>query len=106
MPIEACPSDTFHATADRIWDALTIPSRLAGWIGAKTLNDPGRRLEAGDHLVLGIGLSHWIKIYFDMLKAEQPTELRFDVHLPLGIVIHEVIRVTPISSSECRVTFN
>jgi hypothetical protein len=106
MAIEVCPSDTLQATADHIWDALTIPPKLASWIGAKVLNDPGRRLEAGDHLVLGIGPGHWIKIYFDMLKAEQLTELRFDAHLPLGIVIHEVIRVTPISSSECRVTFN
>ena len=106
MPVEVCPTDILHAAAQRIWDALTIPSKLATWVGAKLLGDPGRRLEAGDHLVLGVGLGQRVRVYFDVLKAQPPTELILDVHLPLGIVNHEVVRITPINSRECRVTFN
>ncbi len=106
MSVQVCPSDVLHATADQVWDALTIPSQLASWIGAKPLAVPDRRLQGGDHLVLGVGLGHRIKIYFDVLQAEQPTTLEFEVRLPLGIVNHEVVRITTISSRECRVTFN
>jgi uncharacterized protein YndB with AHSA1/START domain len=105
MAIQACPSDVIHASADRIWDALTIPSQLETWVEARVLDGRSGSLVAGDHLVLAAGPGGMFKIYFDVIEAERPTALTLDIGLPLGVRNHEVIRIAPVAGA-CRVTFN
>jgi uncharacterized protein YndB with AHSA1/START domain len=106
MPIHSCPSDVFHATPSRVWDALTIPRELEKWMGVRMLSGPARALEAGDRLVFGAGLGSAIKVYFDIREAERPTKLALDVRLPFGVVNYEVIQITAMGAAQCRVTFN
>jgi uncharacterized protein YndB with AHSA1/START domain len=106
MPIHTCPTDVLHATPCRVWDALTMSRELQKWMGVKILNGPSRAIEAGDHLILGVGLGSLIKVYFDIKEAESPSRLALDVSLPFGVVNHEVIRITAMGPAQCRVTFN
>lgn len=106
MPIQVCPSDIVCASVDRVWDALTIPSELERWTETRILAGPARALQVGDRLVLGVGPGHRLKVYFDVVEVERPASLAIDIRLPLGVRNHEVIRISPLSTCECRVTFN
>jgi uncharacterized protein YndB with AHSA1/START domain len=106
VPILACPTDVFRATPARVWDALTLPREMEKWMGAMVLEGPDRALEAGDRLVLGVALGSRIKAYFDIKEAERPNKFTLDIDLPLGIVNHEVIQISAVGPTQCRVTFN
>jgi uncharacterized protein YndB with AHSA1/START domain len=106
MPLQTCPTEIFHATASRVWEALTIPREMERWMGVRILDGPTRSLEAGDRLVLGAGLGGRIKVYFDIKEAVRPSKFAFDASLPLGIVNHEVVQISAIDAAQCRVTFN
>jgi uncharacterized protein YndB with AHSA1/START domain len=105
MLIHTCPTDIFQATPNRVWDALTMPREMEKWMGVRILQGPTRALEAGDHLVLGVGPG-LIKVYFDIKEAARPSKLALDVSLPLSVVNHEVIQITAMGAARCRVTFN
>jgi hypothetical protein len=47
-----------------------------------------------------------MRVTLEIVSLAPPHELVIDVHMPLGIVNHEVVRVSPISKAECRVTYN
>jgi hypothetical protein len=46
------------------------------------------------------------RVMFDVLSVEPERSLTLDVHLPLGIVNHEQIVLTPMDERHARVTLN
>ena len=104
--IQTCPTDLVYATVDRIWELLTVPRELEQWSATRVIEAPARPLNTGDRLVLGAGLGQKIRVSFQVVEAKPPQELRLEIRLPFGITNHEVIRITPVGSRECRVTYN
>ena len=101
--MEVCPTDVLLAPAERIWQLLTDPRKLAEWTGTKLVAGPVGPMSAGDHLVLRVGV---LRITFDVLDTRPPRELTLDVGLPFGVTNHEQIQITPIDAHSSRVTFN
>lgn len=60
----------------------------------------------GDRVVLGAGVRGLFRVVVDVVDAAPPTRIGLDVRLPFGVVNREVLVITPLSSSSCRVTFN
>jgi len=106
MSIATCPTDVVYAPRERVWERLTRPEQLARWSRAKLREGPSRPLEAGDFVVLGVGVGHWLRVTIEVKALEPFRQLTLDVHLPLGVVNHEVVVVTPLGTDRCRVTFN
>ena len=106
MAIQTCPTAIVQTPAARAWSLLTIPRELERWSGTRILKGPGGPLAAGDRLVLGAGPFNSVRIGFHILAAEAPRRFALDILMPLGMVNHEVVIITPISNSQCRVTFN
>jgi uncharacterized protein YndB with AHSA1/START domain len=104
--IAACPTDVVHVPADRIWDFLTTPRELAAWSGTMLVEAPEHELRAGDRLVLGAGTGGRLRVIFHVREAVRPQLLSLDIRLPLGVTNDETVRISPIGSTECRVTFN
>jgi len=106
MSIVTCPTDVVAAPPERVWELLTRPAQLARWSRAKLRQGPSRPLEAGDIVVLGAGFAHWFRVTIEVKAVEPFRQLTADVQLPLGVVNHEVVVVTPLGMGQCRVTFN
>jgi len=106
MGIETCPTTLVGASAERIWKLLETPAELERWSGTRLRSGPAGPLVSGDRLVLGAGVGGRMKVIFQFVDVEPPRRLTLIISLPFGIVNHETIAVTPISVSECRVTFN
>ena len=106
MAIQTCPTAIVHAPPERVWHLLTNPADLQRWSGVRIVRGPDRPLSPGDQIVFQAGSVGFLKVTFDVLEAEPSRRLRLDVRLPFGIVNHENVVITPISDSECRVTFN
>jgi uncharacterized protein YndB with AHSA1/START domain len=106
LAIAVCPTDVVLASADRVWDLLTIPGQFEPWSGAKVLKAPPHRLAEGDDLVLGDGPLHRFQVKLHIIRAERPEELALEIRLPFGVVNHEVVRITAAAPDRCRVTFN
>ena len=101
--MEVCPTDVVLAPAERIWQLLTDPRKLAQWTGLKLVEGPARPLSAGDHVVLGFSR---LRIRFDVLDVRPRLELTLDVRFPFGITNHERIQIAPIDAHASRVTYN
>jgi uncharacterized protein YndB with AHSA1/START domain len=101
--MEVCPTDVLFAPAERIWDLLTDPRKLAQWTRMRLVEGPACSMSAGDHLVLGAGP---LRITLDVLDVRPPRELTLDVRFPFGITNHERIQITPIDAHSSRVTYN
>ena len=106
MSIQACPTDVVRAPAEKVWNLLTIPTKLERWSGAKLVLVPTRPLKPGDRLIFGAGFGGWMQIVFQVVAMERPRRLELDIHLPFGVLNHETVFITTISPSECRVSFN
>ena len=106
MSIATCPTDIVAAPPERVWELLTSPDLLARWSHAELGRAPSRPLEAGDAVVLGVGIGHRLKVTIEVKAVEPFRQLTLDVRLPLGVVNHEVVVVTPLGMDRCRVTFN
>jgi uncharacterized protein YndB with AHSA1/START domain len=101
--VEVCPTDVVLAPAERIWPLLTEPRKLAQWTGTTLVDGPARPVNAGDHLVLGVGV---FRITLEVLDVRPPRQLTLDVGLPFGVTNHEEIQITPIDAHTSRITFN
>lgn len=102
--IETCPSDIVEAPAERVWELLTDPQKLAGWSGTAVIDGPRTRpLVVGDRLVLGVELG--LRTVLDVRVLAAPREFTVDVRLPLGVVNHETVQITPLDERRCRVSF-
>jgi uncharacterized protein YndB with AHSA1/START domain len=101
--MEVCPTDVVLASAERIWDLLTDPRKVAQWTGLRLVEGPACSMRVGDHLALGAGP---LRITFDVLEMRPPRELTLDVVFPFGITNHELIQIAPIDAHSSRVTYN
>lgn len=103
MPIQTCPTDVVEASPERIWELFTRPETLDRWIGLKVDGPPARAFAVGDEVVLRRGPA---KVSWKILAMDPPRELTMDIRTPLGIVNHEVVRISPLGDRRTRVTFN
>jgi uncharacterized protein YndB with AHSA1/START domain len=101
--MEACPTEVIHAPMQRIWHLVTDPRQLAQWSRAKLDEGPDCLARAGDRFTLS---KRGMRIDFQVLDADRLQRLVLDIHLPFGIVNHEQIELTVLSTTACRVTFN
>jgi hypothetical protein len=90
----------------RVWELLTVPRLYPSWADSVLVEAPDRPVVAGDRIVLGTGPARAMRVTLVIVSLAPPRELAIDVHMPLGIVNHEVVRISPISERECRVTYN
>ena len=70
--MEVCPTDVVLAPAERIWDLLTDPRKLAQWTGTRVVEGPAGPMSAGDHVVLGAGQ---LRITFYVLDVRPPRHI-------------------------------
>jgi uncharacterized protein YndB with AHSA1/START domain len=100
----ACPTTVVAAPVERVWELIVSPTHLAEWTDTRLLTAPERPLQAGDRAVYGAGPG--LRAIFDVLEVVPPHTFRVDVTMSFGIVNHEVIQLSKIDESRCRVTLN
>ena len=107
MAIVTCPTDVIAASSARVWELISTPEALARWTGCTLRSGPARdSLHAGDRLVLGAGLGGVFSVIMDILDVEPMSHLRVDVRLPFAVVNHELVTLSALSPTSCRVTLN
>ena len=106
MSIRTCPTAIVRAPAERVWHCLTSPHELGRWSGARLVLVPTRPLMAGDSLLFTAGIGGLMRVAFYVLGIEAERRLALMVSLPFGVINQETITISPLSASECRVTFN
>ena len=104
--LHVCPTEVVHAPPERIRHLVMTPKELARWSDTKVVDAPDRELRAGDRLVLGAGIGHYMKVTLRVQDAVRPRHLAVHIRLPLSVTNDEVIQITPIGADACRVTFN
>jgi uncharacterized protein YndB with AHSA1/START domain len=104
--LHVCPTEVVSAPAERVWQLVATPKELVRWSDTTLIDGPDRELRGGDRLVLGAGLGHRLKVIFQVRDAVRPRELALDIRLPFGVTNDEVIRLTPLGDTSCRVIFN
>jgi uncharacterized protein YndB with AHSA1/START domain len=107
--VTTCPMATVQAPLSKVWRLLSEPGAYDTWVDAVLVStEPPGPLHAGQVILMRTrGAGRWWPVSFDILEVE-PTEHRvaLDVHLPLGIVNHEVITCRAVSDSQTLVGFN
>jgi hypothetical protein len=106
MAIQTCPTDVVHAPASRVWELITVPRHYPTWSDSLVVDAPARAIVPGDRIRLTTGPANAFKVMLEIIAVRAPEELTIDVHLPFGVLNHEVIRIGPITEQQCRVTFN
>jgi hypothetical protein len=106
MPLQTCPTTRIQAPSERVWHLLISPSELQRWSGAKIVKAPSRPLTTGDQILFRAGLGGLFQVGFQVVDLEPLRHLGLEVHLPFGVVNHEVVVITSESTSACRVTYN
>ena len=101
--MEVCPTEVIHVPVQQVWHLLTDPRQLAQWSRAKLDEGPQPPVRAGDHFILR---KRGMRIGFQVVDANPLKHLTLHVRLPFGIVIHEKVQLTVLSTTACRVTFN
>jgi hypothetical protein len=101
--MQVCPTEVIRVPVQQVWRLLTDPRQLARWSGAELDEGPERPVRAGDRFILR---KHGMRISVQVLDANSLQDLNLYVHLPFGIVNHEQVQLTVLSSITCRVTFN
>lgn len=101
--MEVCPTEVINAAAQHVWQLLTDPLQFAQWSSTKLDESPAPPMRAGDSFVLRKG---GMRVRIKVLDARPLQHLTLEVHLPFGITNHEQVRLTELSATTCRVTFN
>ena len=101
--MDVCPTDILLAPAERIWNLLTDPRKLAQWTATTLVQGPAGPMTAGDHIVVRAGM---FRIVLRVVDLRPLSQLVLDVRLPFGVTNHEDIQITPIDADSNRVTFN
>ena len=101
--MEVCPTEIVHVPVQYVWNLLTDPRQLAKWSGAKLDEGPKRLMRPGDHFVLR---KRGMRLTFQVLDENPLQHLTLYIRLPFGIVNHEQVQITVLSTTACRVTFN
>ena len=108
MSIVTCPTEIVAAAPSVVWRVATTPVELAHWTESRLVESPGHsgELRSGDRVVLGAGVRGLFRVVVHVAHVDPPNRITLDVRLPFGVVNHEVLVITPLSASTCRVTFN
>ena len=101
--MEVCPTEVIDVAAQHVWPLLTDPRQFAQWSGTKLDEGPAPPVRAGDSFILR---KRGMRVRIQVLDASPLQHLTLDVHLPFGIVNHEQVRLTELSATTCRITFN
>ena len=108
MQISTCPTTSVRAPIETVWGLLTDPTLIARWSGVELgkASPPGRVI-AGQRIEFSAraGIAK-LPVIFDVLDVDATAHrMVLDVHLPPGIVNHEVITCAPVSPTETFVSF-
>ena len=105
----ACPMAIIDAPIDVVWNVLL---NTAGWgafydVRVLSLEPPGPA-RAGQRLIGHPGPRYLpFRLVFDFTEVDTVNHrLGFDGRLPLGIQVREMLIVTPIDRTRCRVNYN
>jgi uncharacterized protein YndB with AHSA1/START domain len=103
-----CPTDLVNASAASVWEMLTSPERYESWTGADLLSvSPPGRVRPGQRIEFRVReLGRWWSIHFEVGRVNEGETLELAVFMPLGIINHEVVVLTPLDDSHTRLTFN
>jgi hypothetical protein len=104
-----CPVTTVRAPLSTVWRLLSEPSEYERWVDATLVSvEPPGALQAGQVVRLRTrAAGRWWPVRWDVLDVDpRQSRIGLDVHLPLGIVNHEVIVVRPVSEDQTFVAFN
>lgn len=106
MEVQVCPIETIEAPAESVWQLVVNLARFQEWTDAKVVKPPARPLRAGDRFQAVTGFANLFRVSFDVLEVKKPSTFALDVHLPFGLVNHEVLEIAPLAPERCRVIFN
>src|SRR5438128_12244274 len=104
--LETCPTDVFAATPQIIWPLLTRRDKVDRWVDAKVMSASAGPLAEGDVVTFRAGSLGIFRVRWVVGRVIEPRELTLHVELPFGVVNNEVIVITPLPRTKCRVTFN
>ena len=106
MAIQTCPSAIIDAPTERVWRLLVRLSEWHRWADAQIVKGPDRPLAVGDAVVFRAGPGRLMEVRFNVVELEDLRRLTLEVRLPFGIVNHQVVMISPVSDSACRVTYH
>jgi hypothetical protein len=107
MSFLACPTDVAQAPASAAWALLVQPRALDRWWDAESLEAPDRPLAPGDRIIARPkGAPGFLRIIADVTSVDaENLQLGLDIRLPLGLRLEEIIRIIPLGTERCRITF-
>src|SRR5437868_418080 len=106
MSFLTCPTDVVEAAPEAVWAQLASAGAYERWADVRLRSGPARPLAAGDRMVFGTGPGSLLTVVFDVMEMDPPRRLVLDIQLPLGLFNHEVIQISAMGPSRCRVTYN
>jgi hypothetical protein len=109
MRVTTCPTATIRAPAPIVWRLLTDPDEYSHWGLDLAAIDPPGALRRGQRLRFRTrALGRTFLVDFDVLDVREAPHraLRLDVHLPFGVVNHELVTCAVLGPESCFVSFN
>ena len=105
----ACPTEIVEAPIEVVWRLLT---NFEGWgnfydVRVLRVEPPGAAV-VGQRM-FGESGPRWLHlgVSFEFVLIDEPRhQLEFDVRLPLGLTVHEVLDCVPLASERCRVNYH
>jgi hypothetical protein len=108
MAVSVCPIGTVAASADTVWSFLAEPERLDLWWDAHVERvDPPGPMAAGQRIDASTrALGRRFRVWFSVDAVDATSRrLQLTAHLPLSIVDHATLSVTPIDATASRLSF-
>ena len=103
-----CPTDTIAAPVERVWQLLTNPSLYDSWIDGRVerVSPPGpvRPGHVVEISTRGFG-RRWLLLFKVLSVDPDKRVLEFDVDLPLGLKMHELMTAVALDSGHTRLSF-
>jgi Polyketide cyclase / dehydrase and lipid transport len=108
-PFAACPIAVVEAPIEVVWDLLTHMERWDDFYDLRVVHvDPPGAAVPGQRM-RGESGPRWLHIgvSFEFQVIDEPHhKLEFDVHMPLGLTVHEVLDCVPLAADRCRVNYH
>jgi hypothetical protein len=107
MLLSVCPTTVAEAPASSVWALLVGPRALDRWWDAESLEAPDRPLVPGDRIVAHPkGAPGFLRLFLDVTSVDaEQWQIGFDIRLPLGVRLEELMRIVPLGTERCRITF-
>jgi hypothetical protein len=106
MIVTACPAAVVEAPPAVVWDQLSSPEALAGWVDARLVGaEPGGPVRPGQRLRFAASAAR-LSVTMDVREVDPAARrLRVLVHLPLGVVNDETITLAEVAPGRTLVRF-